>query len=142
MVNEIRAILSEFTPGAAGVWTGVLMFAGWMLREWRENRKLSDADKQARRQGYEKQVQLLTGENRELAIDLRKLREEYDGYRKLCQAETEQLHRQNMEQEIEIATLRRRVDVQAIEIAQLSPPAPEMERMARSIDSLNEEADR
>ena len=137
MVSWIEMVRAGFTPGAAGVWTGVLMLAGWMVREWRENRKLSDADKQARRQGYEHQVQLLMDENRALAGDQRDLRAEYLEYRKQCQAETEGLHRQNMAQEAEIAQLRRRVSAQDLALAALGAPAPDLARVAAEIDALN-----
>lgn len=82
---------SGFTPGAWGIWSGVLMFAAWWLREWRETRRLTADDREARRNGYAKQVELLTGENRALMEDQRKLREEYDTYRIACQAETGEL---------------------------------------------------
>lgn len=89
--QEMARLFAEFTPGAFGIWTGVLMFAGWWLREWRETRKLSVEDRLARRDGYAKQVQSLMVENRLLRQDLRKLEELHDKYRKACQAETDVL---------------------------------------------------
>lgn len=121
-MSLLHTIASEFTPGAAGVWTGVLMFAGWMLREWRENRKLTDADKQARRQGYEAQVKLLTEENRALAADLSKLRHEYDAYRTMCQAETDGLRAMIIDLENAVAGLNRKTATQAIDLARTVAP--------------------
>lgn len=116
--HEILAnIVRDFTPGAAGVWTGVIMFAGWLMREWRETRKLSAEDRQARREGYAKQVELLTTENRGLMADQRALREEYDRYRTLCHAETDQLRDQVVALENRISGLLRKVADVAVRAA-------------------------
>lgn len=138
-MNELRAILADFTPGAAGVWTGVLMFAGWMLREWREDRKLSAGDKLARREGYEKQVQMLSAENREVGKDLRELRAEYDRYRALCQSETDGLRLQIIELQRRLAGLDRKTATQAIDLAHIAVPGVWLEAMAHEIDDQNEE---
>ena len=90
-MNELAALLRDFTPGAYGIWTGVLMFAAWWLREWRETRKLSLDDRNARREGYAKQVELLMRENRALGEDIKSLRGQYDDYRVRCEGETDQL---------------------------------------------------
>lgn len=116
-MNEILSLFREFTPGAWGVWSGVLMFAAWMLKEWRETRKLSLADRQARRDGYAKQVENLQAENRLLHTDQSNLRREYDDYRHLCQSETDALRQNIMRLEGELAGLRRRVDTQGIDMA-------------------------
>lgn len=117
-MNEIGKMIHEFTPGAAGVWTGVLMFAGWWLREWRETRKLTTADRQARREGYAKQVETMQTENREQREDLRKLREEYDRYRIQCQQETTQLRDMLLKAQNDIEGLRRKVADYSIRLIQ------------------------
>lgn len=118
-MNEIATILKEFTPGAAGVWTGVLMFAAYFLKEWRETRKLSAEDRLARRDGYQKQVELLLTENRALLADQAALRKEYDDHRKLCYTETEQLRKMLIDLQGELEGLKRRVATDAIEIHRL-----------------------
>lgn len=101
-MGEIRALLTGFTPGAAGIWTLVVMGAAFLIREWREIRKLSSADRLARREGYAAQVSSLTAENRALrkemgeirrdaASDVQEIRTEFADYRKLCEHETSQL---------------------------------------------------
>lgn len=119
MVGEltwIREVLADFTPGAAGIWTLVIMGAAYLAREWRENRKLSAEDRLARREGYEKQVAHLTAENRALAQDMKQLREEYDRYRRLCQEETDQLRQHIISIEHELSGAKRRMDTQAIQM--------------------------
>lgn len=116
-MNEVAKIFAEFTPGATGVWTGVLMFAAWWLREWRETRKLSADDRLARREGYAKQVEYLTSENRNLMDDQRKLREEYDRYRSMCHEETDQLREQVVRLENRVAGLMRKLADIAVRVA-------------------------
>lgn len=99
------AIAAQVTPGAAGIWTLVIMIGAFLIREWRESRKLSSSDRQARREGYAKQVSGLQVENRELrreitktrreyADELRIVRAEFADYRLLCEHETHQLRAQ------------------------------------------------
>lgn len=118
-MTSAAEILRDFTPGAYGIWTGVLLFAGWLLREYRETRKLSSADRQARREGFSAQVDQLADENRDLRGDLRALREEYDRYRSMCQTETDGLRGQIIKLEFDMAGLRRRADTLARDVAQL-----------------------
>lgn len=106
---DISSILEAFTPGAVGIWSGVAMFGAWWLKEWRETRKLSLDDRNARREGYAKQVSLLTAENRALMADQRALREEYDLYRHACHEENNQLRQQVMALEGEVAGLLRKL---------------------------------
>ena len=108
-MNELLNILREFTPGSAGVWTGVLMFAGWWLREWRETRKLSADDRLARREGYARQVEMLMGENRALHGDLATLRREYDHYRELCHRENDELRQMVNRLKGELEALKMRI---------------------------------
>lgn len=89
--GEIPALLEGFTPGAAGIWTLVLMVGAFLAREWRETRKLSSDDKQARREGYAKQVADLQKENRLLRADLRRVETDHDDYRRLCIEENTRL---------------------------------------------------
>jgi len=86
-VNELKIIFDTLTVGGVGVWTGVMMFAFYLMREWRETRKLSDADKLARRDGYAKQVETLQKENRELRGDVDKLEKKHTEYREWCEAQ-------------------------------------------------------
>lgn len=136
-MNELAKIFAEFTPGAYGIWSGVLMFAAWWLREWRETRKLSADDRLARREGYAKQVELLTAENRSLMSDQRSLREEYDKYRSMCHAETDQLRDQVVLLENRIAGLMRKLADVAVRAARGEIDAD----MAASILQLATEAE-
>jgi chromosome segregation ATPase len=116
-VTELPKIFAEFTPGAYGIWSGVLMFAAWWLREWRETRKLSADDRQARREGYAKQVENLQGENRRLRTDLTERDRVHDEYRHACQAETDQLRQEIRGLEDQVTGLKRRIDAQAGAVA-------------------------
>lgn len=108
-----------WTPGGVGIWFVAMLIGGWMLKEWREYRKLSIEDRNARRDGYARQVEILLGENRALMEDQRKLREEYDHHRKICQAETDQLREMIVNLEGEVQGLKRRVATDALEILRL-----------------------
>jgi len=123
-------VLAGFTPGGAGVWTLVVMVGAYLAREWRETRKLSLEDRNARREGYARQVETLMGENRALVNDLHRLHEEYDAgmralradhdaYRKQCQVETDQLRSMVVALEGEVEGLKRRVATDAIELVRL-----------------------
>lgn len=83
------------------------MFAAYLFREWRETRKLSLDDRNARREGYAKQVQMLMTENRALAADMASLRGEYDKYRNNCADETAQLRHDIVTLENRLAGFRR-----------------------------------
>lgn len=117
----MQAIIKNpgWTPGGVGIWFVVMLIGGWMLKEWREYRKLSIEDRNARREGYARQVEILLAENRALMEDQRKLREEYDHHRKICQAETDQLRDMIVNLEGEVQGLKRRVATDAIEIMRL-----------------------
>lgn len=118
-VKELADVFRAFTPGAYGVWTGVLMFAAWGLREWRETRKLSSDDRLARRDGYARQVELLMAENRALTRDVREVREQYDQYRQLCLAENDQLRQAMAALRDELAALKRERAGYEAELARL-----------------------
>jgi predicted nucleic acid-binding Zn-ribbon protein len=122
LVIDVARLFSEFTPGAYGIWSGVLMFAAWWLREWRETRKMSAADRLARRDGYARQVETLMKENRALGQDLAALRKEYGEYRTLCHTETDQLREMIVASEDEIQGLKRKVSEQSTQIARLKVP--------------------
>lgn len=107
----------NWQPQAYGIWTGVIMFAGWLLRELRETRKLSTEDRQARREGFAHQVEGLQVENRNLRLDLSALRHEYDDYRRLCHHETDELRGQVVELSNELTGLKRRLDSQSVAVA-------------------------
>lgn len=100
-------IFGQWAPQAYGIWTLVIMAATYSAREWRATRKLSAEDRQARREGFTWQVENLQRENRQLNADLASLRREYDDYRALCHAETDQLRKQVMTLEGDIAGLKR-----------------------------------
>lgn len=111
--------VSEFTPGAAGIWAIAAMLIVHFSRHWLATRKLSIEDRVALREGYSAQVTHLTSENRALHTDLSKLRKEYDEYRQLCQTETQQLRDMLRHNEDEISGLKRKIDDQAIRITKL-----------------------
>lgn len=113
-ILAIKTFAETMTPGGFGVWTLVLMVGAFLLREYRETRKLSAEDRLARREGYAKQVADLHDENRSLRGDLTLIRHEYDEYRKLCQEENEELRRMVINLENEISALKRRIGVDGI----------------------------
>lgn len=104
------SIFREWSPQAYGVWTGVMLYGGWLFKGWLETRKLSIQDRQANREGFARQVENLQGENRSLQHDLSSLRREYDEYRKLCHHETDQLRGQVIQLESEMVGMRRKFD--------------------------------
>lgn len=112
------AALQDMTPGAWGIWIfGTIISAGWLLKalgEWRAWRKLSLEEKQANREGFTAQVQLLAGQVKEQlgrlsALQKRydKLQGDHDAYRESCRLETDQLRDQIVALEREIDGLKR-----------------------------------
>ena len=109
MLTEIASILKDFTPGAAGIWVLVVWALVNSLKEWRETRKLSLEDRIARRDGYAKQVESLSAENRDLRHDLADLERRYGEYRDLCHSETDQLREQVRSLQDELAGIKRTI---------------------------------
>lgn len=107
-------IFKDWAPQAYGIWTLVLMALAYFAREYRETRKLSADDRQARREGFTWQVENLQRENRQLNLDLTSLRREYDDYRALCHAETDQLRKQVVGLETEVAGMKRQRATDAV----------------------------
>lgn len=116
---EFLDLIKAFTPGAVGVWTGVAMFAIYLLREWRENRKLTAEDRLARRDGYAKQIEMLMHENRALMADQAALRRELEENRKQCDIENGKLRAAIEELQSEVAELRKKSLHDEIQIEQL-----------------------
>lgn len=113
----VMKVIAGLTPGGVGIWFLVVMIGIYLIREWRETRKLSLEDRIARRDGYARQVEVLLKENREQRDDMRKLRDEYDAHRRQCQLETDQLRHMVIDLEGKVEGLNRRVATDAIEIA-------------------------
>lgn len=114
MMQELLTFMrGNWSPGAYGIWVLVAMFGIYLLREWRETRKLSSADRQARREGFEHQVDVLMHENRRLGEDLRALRHEYDNYRRQCLEENDQRVAEIRRLENELHGLQRQMRSQA-----------------------------
>ena len=116
-MNDLLTIFRDFTPGAYGIWTGVLMLAAYFLREYRETRKLSLDDRLARRDGYAKQVEALSEEARRLRNDLAALEKRHDDYRRQCHVETDQLRDQVVFLENRLAGVLRKVADIAVRVA-------------------------
>lgn len=116
---DLGKVLSEFTPGAYGIWSIFVLVAGFILKEWRETRKLSSEDRLARRDGYAKQVEGLQKENRDLRADMTAAEARHDEYRRLCHGETDALRQNIIRLEGEVAGFKRRIDMQGMEIARL-----------------------
>lgn len=112
-------ILSQFTPGAWGIWTGVIMLGGWFLREYRETRKLSSDDREARRTGYAAQVEQLLKENRDLRNEMRDIRDSTSKEHKECRDENTELRALVIKLEDQVTALRRKIETQAQRISQL-----------------------
>lgn len=108
------AWLKDWPPQAYGIWTLVVMAIVYAAREYRETRKLSSSDRQARREGFTWQVENLQRENRGLQLDLTSLRREYDEYRRLCHDETDQLRMQVISLEGEVAGMKRQRATDAV----------------------------
>lgn len=113
-MSELFTFLNGMTPGGYGIWVGVLMFVAYWVKEWRETRKLTAEDRQARREGFEAQVTLLMNENRNLRQEIMTVRKTHDDYRLLCHAETDQLRHQIILLEDKVAGYKRQVDTNAV----------------------------
>jgi hypothetical protein len=111
--------VNGLTITGAGTWTGVSMLAVYLLREWRETRKLSAEDRLARREGYAKQVENLQVENRKLRGDLIANEQLHSEYRRSCQEENDQLRAEIRGLEDDIAGLKRRIDAQGSSFARV-----------------------
>lgn len=131
LAQALSILFKDFTPGAYGIWAGVLMLFAYFAREYRETRKLSAEDRLARRDGYARQVETLMQENRDLMSDIRLLRSDYDEHRRMCQQETNELRQMVIKLEGEVAGYKRRVDTQALEIARLKGVDTENVRRTR-----------
>lgn len=129
-------VLSDFTPGAVGIWVGV----GWLIIQgvgkWLENRKLTVEERQANREGFTQEVTNLRSENRSLLDDQRLLRREYDDHRRQCQIETDQLREHIVSLENRMAGMMRKVADIAVRAARGEIDA----NMAASILALAAEA--
>lgn len=106
--------IKGWEPQAYGVWTLVILVAAFLIREWRETRKLSADDRLARREGYAKQVEGLQRENRELRGELAEVRAAHDDYRRLCHAETDQLRAQVINLQTQVAGFERALSAKQI----------------------------
>lgn len=116
--------ISTWPPQAYGIWGIFLLVASYMLNGWLQSRKLSIEDRQANREGFARQVEFLQrqlrdsdDESRRARTELVDMRErlqqrdrEHDEYRKLCQAETDQLRKQILDLEDDAAGMRRQFD--------------------------------
>jgi hypothetical protein len=131
VIGEVGQYVTSFTPTAYGVFLIAAMLFVHIMKDWRERAQLSAADRLARREGYAKDVSGLRVENRELRGELdrvrtdsaelvRILREEHEKYRKLCHDENDSLRGQIIHLENELTGTKRRLDVQAIMLAQAS----------------------
>lgn len=83
--------ITGLTPGGLGIWGILFYLVAWSLKEWRETRKLSSEDRQARREGFQAQAESLMNENRKLREEVHNANANLDDYRKICQIETDQL---------------------------------------------------
>lgn len=106
-------MFKDWAPQAYGIWTLVLMAIAYFAREWRETRKLSADDRQARREGFTWQVENLQTENRELRRELNDTNKEFTDYRRLCEDENGQLRKDLRHLEDKYTGLERRFDAQA-----------------------------
>lgn len=120
----LLAYSKEITVGGIGIWIVVFMLAIYGLREWRDTRKLSVEERQANREGFSKQVELLMGEcaalrqwGANLGEQLHGLRQEYDEHRRLCFDETDQLRKHIVELENEVAGMKRARAQESVSVA-------------------------
>ena len=113
-MSEIVSFLPEMTAGGYGVWTGVVAFLAYWGKQYLEERKLTAADRQARREGFEAQVTLLMNENRALRLEMNADRIAHAEYRRLCHMETDQLRAQVILLENEVVGYKRKVDAAAV----------------------------
>lgn len=139
-MDDLALFFKSFTPGAWGIWTGVALFMYYMGKQYIEERKLSAADRAARREGYEKQIQMLTAENRAVMEMQGKLREEYDKYREICHKETDELREQSIRLENTVQGLRRRIDTIGLVIARSIDIDPEVvKRVEEAMKGYNDD---
>lgn len=125
MSTALSTFMSEMTPGGVGIWTGVLAFLTYWGKQYIEERKLTSADRQARREGFEAQVTLLMNENRALREEMNRDRKAHSDYRQLCHQETDQLRAQVLLLQDEINGYKRRLDSHALAMARMAHGEPE-----------------
>lgn len=123
-MGHLLAFSKEVTLGGIGIWVLIFMLGIYALREWRDTRKLSVEERQANREGFSRQVELLMGEcaalrqwGANLGEQLHALRQEYDEHRRLCFNETDQLRQHIVDLENEIAGMKRERAQQAVSAA-------------------------
>lgn len=115
----VSAFISEFTPGAMllAYMAAIVTFHYW--KSWREDKKLSQDDRQAKREGFARQTEILmrqigdlNAENRLLRADLLQNEQTHSEYRRQCQAETEQLRNEIVGMQQQMAgVLRKAADI-------------------------------
>lgn len=113
----LHSFVSEFTPGAAFLAYIAAIITFHYLKEWRETRKLSMEDRQARREGFMALVESLQDENRDLRVNLLTNEKTHDEYRRMCQQETDQLRGHVVHLEDRVAGLMRKIADIAIRAA-------------------------
>lgn len=112
-------IIAEFTPGAVGIWLVVGMLGVYLSREYRLMRGMTPEDRLARRDGFQKQVELLLTENRSLRDEMHGMNENHEKYRQLCHQENDQLRGMLRSNADEIEGLKRKISTLSNEIAVL-----------------------
>lgn len=122
--TALSGLSKMMTPGTYTLLYLAVLATWYVIKEWRETRKLSAEDRLARREGYAKQVGVLMTENRNLRADLAaaearhnqyRLESEkrYDDHRRTCEAETSQLRDEVRELEDTVTGFKRKLDAQA-----------------------------
>jgi predicted nuclease with TOPRIM domain len=119
MDGWIANVISQFTPGAVGIWVVAGMLGVYFMREYRETRKLSLEDRLARRDGYARQVENLQNENRQLRAEMHQMNEYHEAYRQQCHRENDQLRGMLVNVQDEVEGLKRRVAQDALELARM-----------------------
>lgn len=119
---------TSMPAGAQGIWLfGTVIVSGQLLKwfnGWLALRKLSVEERQANREGFTAQVELLSRQLNDAAARLSALQARYDGlqrehddYRVACRGETDQLRAQIVHAENEIVGLRRQLTAAAVAAA-------------------------
>jgi predicted nuclease with TOPRIM domain len=118
-MDEIAHLLPDMSAGAYGIWLVAGMLLVKFMAEYRLMRGLTPEDRLARRDGYQKQVEILLEENRKLRLEMHQMNEHHEGYRQLCHAENDQLRQMLSTNADETEGLKRKIADLSMQIATL-----------------------
>lgn len=106
------------TPSTLPIWLIAVMVGEWWFRNRRADRKLSNEDRQANREGFAAQVKAVTDENKYLRDAIIASERELVNSRRLCREENDQLRDEVMQIERRVSGLLRKMTDLVVRAAQ------------------------